>query len=185
LPGGGGQPGCSTDELSGPSPTLTTVLLAVTDAVVSTLVVGAVGALGIGATFLAPSWSQKKIEERQNLRAFRTAKRLIEFELGKIALGCEDMLENPTLFAGDPFMVDRLPMADWTAQRDTLARLAPGYVWEAVTIAYLQTEKLLALAGLTDPSPTFEPGVEEFVTAVRDGARAGQKLVRDAEPESD
>jgi hypothetical protein len=160
------------------------VLLALSDAGISTIVVGRVGALGIDATFFAPTWAQKKIEGRKDLRAFRTAQRLVGLELGQIAYGCEEVLKSPIVFGGSggTFMVESIPITDWLAHREVFSQLAPDSVWEALALVYLRAWKLLVLAAITTPSAQLEPGVDRFLTTLRDEARNAQAALHAAEP---
>jgi hypothetical protein len=158
------------------------LVLALTDAAIGTLVTGFVGAIGIISAFFAPAWVQRKNDDRRDRRAFRKAKRLVGLELGQIAFGSDVFLDNPSSFGAGNYLLETIPITDWTAHKEVLSELAPDKVWEALPILYLRAEKLHALGQLTSPAPQLGPGVETFLKTLRDEARAAQAGLNSAEP---
>ena len=118
------------------------------NAAIATLVTAALGIVAVVATFFSPTWTERKIQRRRELRAFRKAKRLIANELRAVAVGCRSMLDHPAAF-GDPDEVITdvcFPMAEWEAHKTVLSESAPDQVWKLADLVYMRLRA-------ADPAP--------------------------------
>lgn len=109
-------------------------------AVVATAVLGLAGII---TTFLAPAWSQRKIEQRREARAFRRAQRRVAHELDYGA----DMLEIAEAAGVVPPLtaLDRDFKTDaWIEEQGELGQAIDDDVWDAVRLAYSEFELAVA-----------------------------------------
>src|SRR5688500_5451082 len=95
-----------------------------------------VGLAGILAAFLAPTWSTKEIERREERREFRAAQRLVVDELAAVALSLKsatgaDREVTLAILVRDPFPPPQSQLAtpEWTTHKTTLAESLPPQMW--------------------------------------------------------
>ena len=101
------------------------------------LTTGVLGLAGIVGTFLAPTWSQRRLEQRRETRELRTAQRLVASDLEVIA----SSLESTVRVADVAGLSKNLVLADlrfdaWTDHRRTLASSLHPDDWAVVAHAY-------------------------------------------------
>lgn len=134
-------------------------------AVISTVVVGLAGLI---TTFLAPAWSQRRVEQRRETRSFRKAQRLVanELDYGRAMLNYIARVgQMPTVS-----VLDRdLAMTAWEAQQGELGAALDNEVWEALRLAYIEFG--LAVASLRRLAPAHEPPPGEQLPDVPDHLR--------------
>lgn len=75
----------------------------------------ALGICGILAAFFAPTWTQRKIEQRREIRDFRRATRLVAFELDGAAAALHLAIEDKSLPAGIVTRDEYMPLVAWKA----------------------------------------------------------------------
>jgi hypothetical protein len=115
-----------------------------------TILVAVVGLAGIIGTFLAPTWTQRRTEDRQSERDFRTAQRLVTHELESIGWKFEHVAEDGAVPPLEAFEY-QLATPLWPRENAALARLlADDEVWERLAHTYVLID--LALGGLRDDS---------------------------------
>jgi hypothetical protein len=105
----------------------------------SVITTGAVGIAGIGAAFLAPTWSERRREWRQQRRSLRTSRRLVVEEMGALVVALEATAEAGIAPPGEA-VADGLPgllgAPQWAAHHGVLAENLPDSVWDTVSDAY-------------------------------------------------
>jgi hypothetical protein len=116
-------------------------------ATIGLITTGALGALGIAGTFLAPNWTQQRAERRKASRDFRQSKRLIGAEIDALGATLDLFLES--LLRDDDegraggldyiTQAGRLDLPTWDEHKVVLAASLPDDAWKAVLGFYEQT----------------------------------------------
>lgn len=108
-------------------------------ATAAVLTTGAIGLAGIVATFFAPTWSQRRIEQRRERRVFRTAQRLVSAEMALLEGDADALitvLESGAPYHAKAAATPHFVVSEWPAHRETLSASLPDDVWAVVARAY-------------------------------------------------
>jgi hypothetical protein len=158
-------------------------------ATAAVLTTGAIGLAGIVATFFAPTWSQRKLEQRRERRVFRTAQRLVLDEMAILegqaetyVVGLESGSRHGAKWtANTGVFVAR----EWPAHREVLSASLPDDVWWVVAQAY----RSVALSQqVWDSSPEDLLLGEEDLDFLKGNAaslREARAHLRNAKPRAD
>jgi hypothetical protein len=140
---------------------------------------GLIGLAGIIATFFAPTWSQKRLAERQEAREFRRARRLVHFELVHNA-SVLNVVKSAVEEDPPRFIDAKVLTVDWEANKATLAAGLDDGIWRTVCASYgaVWSASLAFPAG--DPPEGSTETAVQMVTSMEAAVIAGKDALANA-----